>query len=905
MSVNLTPHQGIASISQPEEVALDNVYYKGEQTTPRHLQLDPGRSVKTIAHHTIDEGTAAYKEGGFCRVKPGEILNGRYKVLRKIGCGKFSTVWAAIDMVSNALRAIKISCSSPEDLRMARNEYDTMCKIHSEIHIPSSNNQMPAESMPLQVVYDVFTHTSSSNSEHICLVLEFLGCSTYRFLQQYTQKRSSQIAIPISIVKIITYHLLVALSHVHAAGYVHTDVKPENLCLKHTISELRTLNTPIFDCKLRTTAAEPCVEDFVNLSGLEQMEITAYLQSVNSQATAHSYCNGSLDELFDNTSLQLIEGVGDIYNISNYPLHDALHVADLLFRTVLYPNNLEKRFGLLVDGTALSKTTVHLDTLCSDKDLILSKHNHERFWSTMTPICKNALFKLRETTLSPFAICIENEYQIRPEDRCADVTQLQSMVGNINSAIYSSSSERNKDKHICVSFPNETTLVRVDALSAVPLLKKLAAAELTLPTTLKKILFAHKRTADEYIKIHSMDLPAYMSVPIVLDGYIENETLHLQNNLHHHNYMIVNGHQFAVVRNGAINCVDDIVAELKHFDPNKAASIATYKQSRYAFSSYLAMLNCCYDDYYITGQQQVGISGSTAHNPWGQSRTPNHFDACTRGASNSTDATSMATSFVSTSCSNECSRIHTRQGSQISSELSADHDYLVDGDWTPLFNDAICGCIVTSATDAALYRPIMVAYPDTEHLIPLLPEMFSVKLIDLGNSHRLGDKQPSLIQTAPYRAPEVILGIPFDEKVDIWSVGCVVYELLTGHILFPTIDPANGKHISNTQHIYDILSTIPSPDSEYLQASPLGSSLLRNDHTRKLLNTTLHLSLLSRLEQSGFTKEEACLVGSFLEQLLTFNHKKRPSAVQMLEHPWLLTPGPTDALTQSGGRKHI
>ena len=37
-----------------------------------------------------------------------------------------------------------------------------------------------------------------------------------------------------------------------------------------------------------------------------------------------------------------------------------------------------------------------------------------------------------------------------------------------------------------------------------------------------------------------------------------------------------------------------------------------------------------------------------------------------------------------------------------------------------------------------------------------------------------------------YRAPEIVLGcLPFDYSVDVWSVGCTLYELYTGKILFP------------------------------------------------------------------------------------------------------------------------
>jgi serine/threonine-protein kinase SRPK3 len=60
-----------------------------------------------------------------------------------------------------------------------------------------------------------------------------------------------------------------------------------------------------------------------------------------------------------------------------------------------------------------------------------------------------------------------------------------------------------------------------------------------------------------------------------------------------------------------------------------------------------------------------------------------------------------------------------------------------------------------------------------------------VKLTDFGTMMRFGETNGT-IQTRYYRAPEIILGHKFNEKIDLWSLGCSIYELATGKILFYT-----------------------------------------------------------------------------------------------------------------------
>ncbi|ORY28644.1 kinase-like domain-containing protein [Naematelia encephala] len=62
----------------------------------------------------------------------------------------------------------------------------------------------------------------------------------------------------------------------------------------------------------------------------------------------------------------------------------------------------------------------------------------------------------------------------------------------------------------------------------------------------------------------------------------------------------------------------------------------------------------------------------------------------------------------------------------------------------------------------------------------------TLKVCDLGSASEVSDGEitPYLVSRF-YRAPEIILGLPFDMAIDVWSVGCTLYELYTGKILFP------------------------------------------------------------------------------------------------------------------------
>lgn len=86
-----------------------------------------------------------------------------------------------------------------------------------------------------------------------------------------------------------------------------------------------------------------------------------------------------------------------------------------------------------------------------------------------------------------------------------------------------------------------------------------------------------------------------------------------------------------------------------------------------------------------------------------------------------------------------------------------------------------------------------------------------VVISDFGSIIDLSDyNKKEEIQTRYYRAPEIVLKCGFDEKCDVWSLGCSIYEILTGDILFnPEKDGSYSRDFHHIYWFYEICGDIP------------------------------------------------------------------------------------------------
>ncbi|XP_028793511.1 uncharacterized protein LOC114749189 [Neltuma alba] len=160
-----------------------------------------------------------------------------------------------------------------------------------------------------------------------------------------------------------------------------------------------------------------------------------------------------------------------------------------------------------------------------------------------------------------------------------------------------------------------------------------------------------------------------------------------------------------------------------------------------------------------------------------------------------------------------------------------------------------------------------------------------VKVIDLGSSCYETDHLCSYVQSRSYRAPEVILGLPYDKKIDIWSLGCILAELCTGNVLFQNDSPATllARVIGIIGLIDQSMLTKGRDTYKYFTKNHMLYE--RNQETNRLeYLIPKKTSLRHRLPMGdqGFV--------DFVAYLLEVEPKKRPSATEALKHPWLSYP---------------
>ncbi|XP_074538384.1 SRSF protein kinase 3 [Halichoeres trimaculatus] len=165
------------------------------------------------------EDPSDYCKGGYYPVKIGDLFNGRYHVVRKLGWGHFSTVWLCWDLQRKRFVALKVVKSAPHYTETAVDEIKLLRCVRD------SDPSDPFRETIVQLIDDF--KISGVNGVHVCMVMEVLGHQLLKWII-----KSNYMGLPLVCVKNIIRQVLQGLDYLHTkCKIIHTDIKPENILL--------------------------------------------------------------------------------------------------------------------------------------------------------------------------------------------------------------------------------------------------------------------------------------------------------------------------------------------------------------------------------------------------------------------------------------------------------------------------------------------------------------------------------------------------------------------------------------------------------------------------------------------------------------------------------------------------
>jgi len=163
---------------------------------------------------------------------------------------------------------------------------------------------------------------------------------------------------------------------------------------------------------------------------------------------------------------------------------------------------------------------------------------------------------------------------------------------------------------------------------------------------------------------------------------------------------------------------------------------------------------------------------------------------------------------------------------------------------------------------------------------------YRCKIVDLGNACWIDKHFTDDVQTRQYRAPEVILGAKYGPSIDIWSMACIVFELLTGDLLF---EPRTGKNFDkNDDHLAQIIELLGAMNKRVALTGKYSHDFFsRKGELRYIKNLKfwgMKQVLHEKYKMDGKIAEE---ITDFLLPMLDYNPDRRATARRCLQHKWI------------------
>ncbi|XP_077194430.1 mitogen-activated protein kinase 12-like isoform X2 [Paroedura picta] len=147
-----------------------------------------------------------------------------------------------------------------------------------------------------------------------------------------------------------------------------------------------------------------------------------------------------------------------------------------------------------------------------------------------------------------------------------------------------------------------------------------------------------------------------------------------------------------------------------------------------------------------------------------------------------------------------------------------------------------------------------------------------LKILDFGLARHTDSEMTGYVVTRWYRAPEVILNwMHYTQTVDIWSVGCIMAEMISGRPLF--------KGNDHLDQLTEIMKVTGTPTQDFVQK-------LQSQDAKNYIKS---LPKVQKKDFAAILKYANPLAVNLLEKMLVLDAEKRITAAEALAHPYFET----------------
>lgn len=169
-----------------------------------------------------------------------------------------------------------------------------------------------------------------------------------------------------------------------------------------------------------------------------------------------------------------------------------------------------------------------------------------------------------------------------------------------------------------------------------------------------------------------------------------------------------------------------------------------------------------------------------------------------------------------------------------------------------------------------------------------MDDEFTIKISDFGLTIHPSYNLKKEVQTCYYQSPEILLGLSYDSSCDIWAIGCMMYEFLTGNILFDAYDYDNEDNKDRIQLSQFVSRLGPIPNEMINQT--FKKDLYFSKDCKRIKGINKHISnnlgdeLFDIFKKQNINEEIILSIIDFMKITLQYDKQKRPTCEELLKH---------------------